>query len=111
MRAPSPAYSTSVHGLEVPNATSPPQPARSTFQIPRPPAAASGWIYQNTPSLQQMENDKRYRKTVKKYRMPLQRGMMVRLEDLEDFPAPILCPFCEVPTISSARSERNAGQW
>lgn len=86
------------------------QSAKLPPQDSRPRPASSSWIYQNSPSLPEMEQSKVYRKTLKKYRMLLQKGMMIQLEDLEDFPAPVLCPFCEIPTISVAKTERSGGQ-
>lgn len=60
--------------------------------------------------MSEMESDKKYRKTLKIYRHALQNGMMSLLEDLEDFPAPVLCSYCEVPVITRTKSERSGSQ-
>lgn len=57
-----------------------------------------------------MENNKKYSKTLKIYRYALQNGMMALLDDLEDFPAPVLCSYCEVPVITRTKSERSGNQ-
>lgn len=67
-------------------------------------------VYESSPSIAEMEGDRRYRKTLKIYRYALQNGMMCLLEDLEDFPAPVLCSYCEVPVITRTKSERSSNQ-
>lgn len=42
----------------------------------------------------------KYRKTLWNYEGALKDGMMVMLEDLEGFSAPVLCSFCERPVIT-----------
>lgn len=60
--------------------------------------------------MSEMENDKKYRKTLKIYRYALQKGMMALLEDLEEFPAPVLCSYCEVPVVTRTKNERSSSQ-
>ncbi|KAL8749503.1 MAG: hypothetical protein Q9199_007643 [Rusavskia elegans] len=58
-----------------------------------------------------MKSDWKYRKTLRNYEGVIEDGMMVMLEDVEDFPAPALCAFCENPVITQTKSVRSGSQW
>jgi len=68
------------------------------------------FIYQGGPSLEEMLKDRKYRQTIQAYRGAIQDGMMVMPEDLEGYPAPVLCPYCEVPGITRTKTQRNGKQ-
>lgn len=67
-------------------------------------------IFKGGPSIQQMQQDKKYRQTLNAYRGAIKDGMMILPEDLEGYPAPVLCPYCEVPIITRTKTERNGKQ-
>lgn len=72
---------------------------------------SKSYIFQNSPTIQQMKGNREYRKTLRYYRGALEDGMMVMLEDLEGFPAPVLCSSCEKPVITQTKTERSGYQW
>ena len=81
-----------------------------------PPSFCQWWwkmsyIFQNSPTIQQMKKNRKYRKTLRNYEGALEDGMMIMPEDLEGFPAPVLCSFCERPVITRTRKERSGFQW
>ena len=73
-------------------------------------ASAKSSIYKNSPSIEEMKQDKKFRKTLRFYQGVIQGGMMVLLDDLEEFPAPALCSFCEAPVITRTKNERSGQQ-
>ena len=67
--------------------------------------------YVDSPSMEEMANNRKYSKTLKLYAPLIDKRMMIKLEDLQDFPAPILCPHCELATITETKTQRSAMQW
>lgn len=67
-------------------------------------------FFKGGPSLQQMGRDKKYNKTLRFYRGAIRDQLMIMPQDLEEYPAPVLCPFCEVPVITRAKTERSGKQ-
>lgn len=67
-------------------------------------------LYHNSPSLEEMKEQFKYRKTLRFYRGLIQDGMMIFPTDLESFPAPVLCTLCEKPVITRAKTERSGLQ-
>ena len=55
----------------------------------------------------QVEGEPRYAKTRENYGYYLHNGIMLQLESLETFPAPVLCPSCEKPIITALENERS----
>lgn len=72
---------------------------------------SKSYIFKSSPTVQQMKSDWKYRKTLRNYEGVIEDGMMVMLEDVEDFPAPALCAFCENPVITQTKSVRSGSQW
>lgn len=70
----------------------------------------STWVYQAGPSRESVEKDRRYRKTREYYTPGLRQGMMVGLEHLENFPAPVLCSYCERAVITETKVKRTSFQ-
>ena len=76
-----------------------------------PQDSSQSHIFQNSPTIPDMRKNRKYRKTLRNYQGALEDGMMVMLEDLEGFPAPVLCSFCENPVITRTKNERSGFQW
>lgn len=70
-------------------------------------AHAKKYIFENSPSIEEMKQNRKYRKTLRFYRGLIQDGMMVLPNDLEGYPAPVLCTLCEVPVITRTKTERS----
>lgn len=66
----------------------------------------SPWVYQAGPSRESLEKDWRFRKTREYYTPALRQGMMVGLEHLENFPAPVFCSYCERAVITETKVKR-----
>lgn len=73
-------------------------------------SSLSAWVYQASPSRESVEKDRRYRKTREYYTPALRQGMMVGLEHLESFPAPVLCSYCERAVITETKVKRTSFQ-
>lgn len=74
-------------------------------------SSVSSWIYQNGPSRNEVETQHRYRKTRDHYADMMENGRMLDLQNLENAPAPVVCPGCEKPVITTLKSERTGEQW
>ena len=72
---------------------------------------SKSYIFQNSPTIPHMRKKWKYRKTLRNYEDALEDGMMVMLENLDDFPAPVLCSFCEKPVVTRTKTERSGYQW
>ena len=73
--------------------------------------SVSSWIYQNGPSRNEVATQYRYRKTRNHYTDMMENGRMLQLQHLENAPAPVACPGCEKPVITTLESERTGEQW
>ncbi|KAL2046574.1 hypothetical protein ABVK25_011733 [Lepraria finkii] len=75
-----------------------------------PKGPSKPYIFEKSPTIQEMRQTRKYRKTLRNYEGSLHDGLMIMLEDLEAFPAPVLCSFCETPVITQAKTERTGFQ-
>ena len=85
-------------------------PVLYPHKISRAKAPANTSMYTRSPSIQEMSQNRKYRKTLDRYRGTIQSGMTISLKSLEDFPAPIQCPFCRVSVITQTEIRRSGSQ-
>ena len=71
----------------------------------------TSWIYQDGPSREDVQTQYLYRKTRRYYEFQMERGSTLQLQDLEGVPAPVACPSCQKPVITTLKTERTFGNW